>query len=159
VPSEELGAGVDLERRYADVPAQVGVQRLLRTAEGVKQVERAVPVIAFIVALQQYLERNRDLPGFAEYGAGQQAPGEEVGRADTRLDHREPDAGAGREPVRDRAARADRRSRCPQDAGDVAESEVSFEDVSLETLPEVKCMIVPFGSAAGGAPGRSTVRP
>ena len=53
MPGEEPGTGVDLELRDAGVPAEIGVQRLLLGAEGVEQVQGRLPVVPFVVPLQQ----------------------------------------------------------------------------------------------------------
>src|SRR6266498_1722900 len=92
VPGEEPGPVVSLELRDAGVPAQIGVQRLLRGAEGVEQVQGRLPVVPFVVPLQQDQQRNGDLPGLLEQGAGHETPGEQKSGRDTRLDHRQPDA-------------------------------------------------------------------
>ncbi len=102
---EEPVPGFALELRDAGVPAHIGVQRLLLGAEGVEQIQGQLPVVSFVVPLQQDLQRNSDLPGLLEHGAGHETPGEQNGGRDARLDHRQPEAD-GDQPSRvpDRAA-------------------------------------------------------
>ena len=105
MPGEEPVPLVPLELRDAGVSAHVGVQRLFLGAEGVEQVQGPLPVVAFVVPLQQDLQRNGDLPGLLEHGAGHETPGEQQGGRDARLDHRQPDAdGDHSSRVPDRAA-------------------------------------------------------
>jgi hypothetical protein len=70
VPREEPGPVIHLELRDADVPAQIGVQRLLLGAEGVEQVQGRLPVVPFTArrrsarACSAAAERGRSpLPG------------------------------------------------------------------------------------------------
>ena len=74
-------------------------------AEGVEQVQCQLPVVSFVVPLQQDVQRNRDLTGLVEHGAGHETPGEETGGRDARFDQRQPDTD-GDHPARvpDRAA-------------------------------------------------------
>jgi hypothetical protein len=77
------------------VPAHIGVQPLLLGAEGVEQVQGQLPVVSFVVSLQQDLQWNGELPGLLEHGAGHDTAGEQKGGRDARLEHRQPDWIAG----------------------------------------------------------------
>jgi hypothetical protein len=74
------------------VPAHIGVQLLLLGTEGVEQVQGHLPVVSFVIPLQQDLQRNGDPPGLLEHRAGHKTPGEQQRGRDARLDHRQPDA-------------------------------------------------------------------
>src|SRR6185437_12639471 len=60
VPGEESNRAVDFEGGDSKVAAGVGVQGLLFGSERVEQPHDRVPRIAFIVALQPELDRDRD---------------------------------------------------------------------------------------------------
>src|SRR5680860_993251 len=90
MPGEEPGRVVPRELRDAGVPAHVGVQRLLLGAEGVEQVQCQLPVVSFVVPLQQDVQRNRDLTGLVDRGAGHETPGEETGGREARFDQLPP---------------------------------------------------------------------
>src|SRR5213080_3703720 len=98
VSGEELGRGVPRELRDAGVPTHIGVQRLLLGAEGVEQVQGRLPVVPFVVPLQQDVQRNGDLAGLLECGARHETPGEETGGDDERLDHRKANADGDHSP-------------------------------------------------------------
>src|SRR5690348_14671171 len=79
VSGEEPVPGVPLELRNPGMASHVGVQRLLLGTEGVEQIEGHLPVVSFVVPLQQDLQRNGDLPRLVENGAGHVTPGEQNG--------------------------------------------------------------------------------
>ena len=83
---EESGRVMPRELRNTGVPAHVGLQRLLCGGEGVEQVQCQLPVVSFVVPLQQDVQRNRDLTGLVEHGTGHEAPGEEAGSREARFD-------------------------------------------------------------------------
>jgi hypothetical protein len=92
VPDEELCTCVDFEGGDASVPTKVGVQCLLWGTKGIEQVERGLPVVAFVVPLQQHLQRDGQVASLVQSRPGHETSGEEVRGADSGLDHGKPDA-------------------------------------------------------------------
>ncbi len=83
----------------------MGMQGLLLGAEGVEQVQGRLPVVSFVVPLQQHVQRNGDPAGLREHGARHETPGEQDSCRDTRFGHCQPDADGDHAPrVPDRAA-------------------------------------------------------
>ena len=81
MPREKPRPVVHLELRDAGVPAHICVQRLLLGAEGVEQVQGQLPVVSFVIPLQQDLQRNGDLPGLLEQSARACSAAAERGRS------------------------------------------------------------------------------
>src|SRR5690606_41088308 len=68
VPDEEAGRILPGLRRHAAMPGHARVERLLGGAECIEQIQCHLPVVAFVVPLEQDVERYRHLPCLFERG-------------------------------------------------------------------------------------------